>query len=215
METLTATLTTDALPVRLAHVFRLLRTGRHICREDGADYRDLERNEEQYKALFQGLGYRLIHHGQGFYYFEGRNYLSTQRLQGITLFTLILFQDLEDKKFQEPERAWERNLLNKMFRIAELPHFETSKRRSMLHAVNVTRETLYDKVLKPMKRFGMLEMVGTDQFHFRAPIYRFVELCMELGEEDSNRNVSSNPMDSGEISSEKRTAGGDGVSDTK
>lgn len=174
-------------------MFRLLRTGRHICREDGADYRDLERNEEQYSDLFHGLGYKLIHHGQGFYYFEGRNHLSTQRLQAITLFTLILFQDLEDKKFQEPERAWERNLLNRIFRITELPHFETSKRRSMLHAVHVTRETLQDKVLKPMKRLGMLAMVGNDQFHFRAPIYRFIELCMQLGEENSQSN-GCNPV---------------------
>lgn len=171
-------------------MFRLLRTGRHICRDDGTDYRDLERNEEQYSTLFRALGYRLIHHSQGFYYFEGANYLSTLRLQAISLFTLILFQDLEDKKFQEPERAWERNLLAKVFRVSELPHFETAKRRSMLLAVNVTPETLHEKVFKPMIRFGMLEMIGADQFNFRAPIYRFVELCMRIGQQEADTGDS-------------------------
>ncbi|MGE3241673.1 MAG: hypothetical protein AB7G28_19715 [Pirellulales bacterium] len=179
------------------------------------DYRDLERNEEQYSALFHALGYKLIHHGQGFYYFEGRNYLSTQRLQAITLFTLILFQDLEDKKFQEPERAWERNLLGRIFRIAELPHFETSKRRSMLHSVNVTQETLHEKVFKPMIRYGMLEMVGPDQFHFRAPIYRFVELCMQLAQKENEKNGRTDPQEDGGMNSEVRLAGEEQLPDTR
>lgn len=196
-------------------MFRLLRNGRHICREDGADYRDLERNEEQYSALFHALGYKLIHHGQGFYYFEGRNYLSTQRLQAITLFTLILFQDLEDKKFQGPERAWERNLLGRIFRVVELPHFETSKRRSMLHAVNVTQETLHEKVFKPMIRYGMLEMIGPDQFHFRAPIYRFVELCMQLGQKESEKNGPSETQEDGGMNSELWPTGEEQLPDTR
>jgi len=174
----------DALPERLADVFRSLRSAKHICRDDGADYRDLDRNEEQYRVLFQALGYELVHHGQGFYYFKGSNYLSTQRLQAITLFTLILFQDLEDKKFQEAERAWERKLLTRILNVNELPHFETSQRRSMLFTVGVTPETLHEKVLRPMARYGMLEMIGSEQFQFRSPIYRFVDLCMQFANED-------------------------------
>ena len=42
MSTVRPPLTADALPKRLAEVFRLLRTGRHICVEDGAAYRNLE-----------------------------------------------------------------------------------------------------------------------------------------------------------------------------
>jgi hypothetical protein len=65
-----------------------------------------------------------------------------------------------------------------------LPHFQTSQRRSMLFTVGVTPETLYDKVLRPMARYGMLEMIGADQFQFRSPIYRFVDLCLQFAEED-------------------------------
>jgi hypothetical protein len=173
----------DHLPAKLASVFRSLRHGRHVCREDGGEYRDLERNEDQYRALFQALGYKLVHHGQGFYYFEGRQSLSSQRLQAIVLFTLILFQDLEEHKFEEAERAWERALLSKIFKIAELPHFQTSQRRSLLHSVKVTSETLYDNVLKPMSRYGMSEMIGRDQFQLRSPIYRFLDLCLRVADD--------------------------------
>lgn len=174
--------TADLLPANLASVFRCLKNGRHICRDDGAAYRDLDRNEEQYQAIFHALGYKLVHHAQAFYYFEGRNRLSTQRLQSITLFTLILFQHLEENKFQEADRAWERTLLSRIFHVAELPHFQTSHRRSLLFTAKVTPDTLYDAVLKPMARFGMLELVGPEQFQFRAPIYRFVDLCLAMGE---------------------------------
>lgn len=149
-----------------------------------AEFRDLDRNEEQYRALFQGLGYELVHHGQGFYYFRGGNSLTTQRLRAVTLFTLILFQDLEDKKFQEANRAWERMLLTRVFGINELPHFETPQRRSLMFHVGVTPETLHEKVLRPMARLGMLEMIGSEQFQFRSPIYRFVDLCMQFANED-------------------------------
>jgi hypothetical protein len=184
METQVSTLTTVELPVRLAEVFRSLRNGKHICRDDVVDYRDLDRNEEQYCALFAGLGYELVHHGQGFYYFKGGNQLSTQRLQAITLFMLILFQDLEDRKFQEADRVWERTLLTRLFGVNELPHFQTAQRRSMLLTVGVTPETLYDKVLRPMARYGLLEMTGADRFQFRSPIYRFVDLCMKFADDD-------------------------------
>ncbi len=187
MQSETAPLMMTDLPERLAEVFRSLRTGRHICRDDVADYRDLDRNEERYRALFQGLGYELVHHGQGFYYFKGGNYLSTQRLQAITLFMLILFQDLEDKKFQEADRAWERKLLTRVFSVNELPHFQTSQRRSMLFTVGVTSDTLHDKVLRPMVRYGMLEMTASDRFQFRSPVYRFVDLCMRFADEEWER----------------------------
>ncbi len=165
-------------------MFRSLRSGRHICRDDVADYRDLERNEELYQWLFRGLGYELVHHGQGFYYFKGDNSLSTQRLQGITLFMLILLQDLEDKKFRDADRAWERRLLTRSFQVNDLPHFQTAQRRSLLYAVGVTPDTLHEKVFRPMSRYGILEMTDPDGFRFRPPVYRFVDLCMQFAEED-------------------------------
>lgn len=149
-----------------------------------ADYRDLERNEDLYRALLGGLGYELVHHGQGFYYLKGGNYLSTQRLQAITLFVLILFQDLEDKKFQNADRSWERLLLTRTFDVNELPHFQTPQRRSMLFTLGVTAETLAERVLRPMARFGMLEMVGVNNIQFRSPVYRFIDLCMKIADED-------------------------------
>lgn len=171
------------------------------------DYRDLDRNEELYRSLFTGLGYELVHHGQGFYYFKGGNQLSTQRLQAIALFVLILFQDQEDKKFQEADRAWERKLVTRTFGVSELPHFQTAQRRSLLHTVGVTPDTLHDKVLRPMARYGILEMTGLDHFQFRAPIYRFVDLCMKFGDGDWPMGISGQQADAmGTVAEEEATS---------
>ncbi len=58
-------------------------------------------------------------------------------MRAALVFLLILFQDLDEKKFQSDERAWERTLLRRTFRIAELPHFHTAQRRAMMSAVDV------------------------------------------------------------------------------
>lgn len=97
---------------------------------------------------------------------------------------LILFQDLEDKKFNAADRTWERTLLLRTFGVSELPHFQTPHRRSMLYTVGVTADTLLEKVLRPMARIGMLELVGSDHFQFRSPAYRFIDLCIRYADEE-------------------------------
>lgn len=179
----TDNLTAVSLPKRLESVFRSLRNGRHLCRADGADYFDVERHEEEYRSVLQALGYSLVHHPQGFYYLVGHGPMTAQRLRAITLFMLILFQALEDNKFKEEERSWERTLLRREFRITELPHFETAHRRTMLDAVGVTPETLQPKVLRFLRQLGMIELLDDDRFMFRPPVHRFLDVFLEYADD--------------------------------
>lgn len=171
--------TVASYPVHLASVFRLLRSGRHLCVEDKVEYRDLQVHFEQYESVFAALGYKLNRHHQNFFYFSGGNTLVTKGLQSITLFMLILFQHLEDNKFADPDRAWEQTLTNRLFTIDELPHFDTAQRRGLMFSLDVSKDNLREKVLRTMTRLGIIHLVGTKQFQFRAPVYRFVELCLD------------------------------------
>ena len=177
-------LTAKAMPKRLAQAFQLLRRGKHVCRDDGAAFRDLERHEDRYRVVFLALGYQLIRHDRGFYYFQGDNTLPTVRLQAMTLFVLILFQELEEKKSQEPDRAWEKSLTSRIFHVDELPHFATAGRRDLMQSVGVTRANLNEKALRDLGRLGMLEMITPSQFRLRPPVYRFVDLCLKYADED-------------------------------
>lgn len=175
---------TATLPPRLASVFRLLRSGRHLSREDDADFLDLDRNAEQYSHLLSGLGYQLRHHPQGFYYLEGSGAVRAERMRAALVFLLILFQDLDEKKFQSEDRAWERTLLRRSFRIAELPHFHTAQRRAMMSAVDIDEAGL-TRVLQFLERLGVVQLLPEGQFGFLAPVHRFIDLCVHYAEDET------------------------------
>lgn len=184
-----------SLPPRLASVFRSLRGGRHLSREDGGDFIDLDRNFEQYAHLLDGLGYQLRRHPQSFYYIEGAGAVRSDRMRASLLFLLILFQDLEEKKFQSDERAWERTLLRRTFRIAELPHFQTAQRRSMMSAVGVDESGL-TRVLQFLDRLGVVRMLPEGQLGFLAPVHRFIDLCVGYAEDEAwSERTGSEPLE--------------------
>jgi len=171
------------LPPRLAGVFRALRSGRHISRADGPDFLDLERRTPLYEHLFQKLGYTLRHHSQGFYYFEGTGAIRSERMRAALLFLLIIFQDLEERKFNRQDRAWERSLLRNTYKVAELPHFHTAQRRAIMSAVGIEESTL-PKVLRFLGSLGVVQVMPDDQFRFLSPVYRFIDLCVRYSDDD-------------------------------
>lgn len=183
-------LRSEALPHKLAEVFRLLRKGRHICVEDGPNYRIVEQEEDRYRTVLDALGYELIHHAQGFYYIKGGKTFSSRGLQSITIFVFLLFQYLEDNKQGEPDHTWLRSLTTKRFLIDELPHFGTQQHRAMMANLELTRATLHQRVLRVLDQLGMLEFIDDRSFRFRSPIYRFVDLCMAYSEDQWNEDTS-------------------------
>jgi chromosome condensin MukBEF MukE localization factor len=183
-------LRSEALPHKLAEVFRLLRKGRHICVEDGPNYRIVEQEEDRYRIVLDALGYELIHHAQGFYYIKGGKTFSSRGLQSITIFVFLLFQHLEDNKQGEPDHMWVRSLTTKRFVIDELPHFGTQQHRAMMANLELTRPTLHQRVLRVLDQLGMLEFIDDHSFRFRSPIYRFVDLCMAYAEEQGDEAIS-------------------------
>jgi hypothetical protein len=172
------------LPLRLASVFRALRSGRHLSRNDGQDFIDLERRHSLYEHVFQGLGYKLRQHNQGFYYLEGVGAIKSERMRAALLFLLIIFQDLEERKFSRQSRAWERSLLTTTFKLVELPHFQTAQRRALMSAVDIDEAAL-PKLLRSLVTLGVVQTLPDNQFRFLPPIYRFVDLCMRFADDDS------------------------------
>lgn len=174
----------DSFPPQLAKVFIALRKGKHVSVEDGVEFRDLTQNQDQYTAILGALGYKLVKHHQNFFYLRGGNDLNTKGLRSVSLFLLILFQHLEDTKFDDPQRSWEKHLLERIFRIDDLPHFETVARRSLMYQLDLTPENLREKVLRTMNRLGFITLIGQSQFRFRSPVYRFVEVCLNFADVD-------------------------------
>ena len=49
--------------------------------------------------------------------------------------------------------------------------------------LKLDKSNLRDRVFKPLKQLGMVDMLGEDQFTFRSPIYRFIDVFLHIGEQ--------------------------------
>ena len=207
---------TVAIPERLAVVFSKLRRGRHISRQDAEDFQDLSQNRDAYTLLLHNLGYELVCHPQEFFYVEGNAQVLGERLRAVTLFMLILFQHLEDNKFREAARAWERTLLERPFDVSELPHFTTSApRRALMERVGVTADALHKKVLRQLEQWGMLDFVSQGKFYFRSPVYRFVDLCEQYATQGLPTEVPVEPASLAQDTNGEADAAGDSDGDAQ
>jgi hypothetical protein len=74
----------------------------------------------------------------------------------------------------------------------------------MMNALGLTPDTLTKKVLRVLASQGMLELMPQGQFRFRAPIYRFVDLCLQYASDDwakqgqAEATVSESPAEATE-----------------
>jgi hypothetical protein len=103
-------------------------------------------------------------------------------MRAAQLLLLILFQDLEERKFLRQDRAWERSLLRATFKVADLPHFQTAQRRSLMAAIELDG-TKVPQVLTSLERLGVIRLLPDAQFGFLPPLYRFIDLCMKYADD--------------------------------
>jgi hypothetical protein len=159
----------------LPDLFDRLRSGRHLCADDGALFLALRADFGTYRALFEAIGFDLVEHERGFYYFRSGEDLGKEATQ-LAVFFFVLVEawgdagkDLEAAAFDPGGHA-----------VDDLPHMtRESWRRCMEEAGVVTGEDLADLV-RNLARYGFTERVGDDRFRFRTPSWRFFDLCLEV-----------------------------------
>lgn len=158
----------------LAEIFDALRRGRHLCPEDGPLYHALRDNLEAYDDLFHQLGFRLEEHPRDFFYFRGKDNLSPQASR-MALFVLILIESLADQGKPIVD-----SLMTETFAIDELPHLKGARFRAYLREANVVDEDGLRVIVRQLDRFGFCKRLTDNTFQFRAPAYRFFDLCLEV-----------------------------------
>ena len=176
---------------RLAELFRALRDGRHLCLEDGPLYTALEQHSHAFRDLFRALGYRLEHHRKGVYYFRGDSAV-TDTARRFCVFTWILVEHLGDRG-----DGIEEALFAGTFSIDELPHLQTERYQQTMAELGVADGEGIVRVLAGMERFGFATVQG-DRVRFRRPLYRIVDLCIQLLGEGADDAAESGQGDVGE-----------------
>lgn len=163
----------SALP-HLREIFDLLRRGRHICEADAEYYWALKDNVDKYAAFFDQLGFSLVAHGRGFYYFH-EHVTFSERARRMAVFMFILVEHLADRG-----EAIEETLLSRLFRIDDLPHFRSDRYRGYMEEADITCEADLTNVLRGMELLGFLKREDEGSFRFQRPVYRFLDLCLEV-----------------------------------
>jgi len=162
----------------LPELFDRLRSGRHLCADDGPLYLALRVDYATYRTLFAALGFDLVEHDRGFYYFQSSEELGKEATQ-IAVFFFVLVEawgdagkDLEATTFDPAGHA-----------VAELPHMTRESWRCCMAEANVSTEEELSNVVRKLERYGFTERLDDDRFRFRSPAWRFFDLCREVWKE--------------------------------
>lgn len=166
------TATTD-LP-HLREIFDLLRSGHHISSADGALCLAVRDRLEEFRALFDALGFHLESHPRGFFFFQGREDVGKEARK-FAVFFFVLVEWLGDDG-----RNIESALFEKPLSIAELPHFTTDRYRRLMFEAGIEQRDDLPQLLQRLDQLGFATRVGDDAIQFEDPAWRFLDLCVEI-----------------------------------
>lgn len=165
----------------LADIFDDLRKGQHLCADDGPRFTSLHSRYDSYAALFKALGFELVKHDRGFYYFRAEAELGKEATQ-IAVFFFILVeawsdagQDIESVAFNPIGH-----------RCSDLPHFTRESWRQCMTEAGVEGNPGLSELVRRMKNYGFTERIDEDMFRFRSPIWRFLDLCHDVCQENAD-----------------------------
>lgn len=171
----------------LAQLFDRLRMGRHICIEDGALYLALRGGFEAYRTVFEALGFELIQHVQGFYFFLSEEELGKNASRMAVFFWVLIEawgdqgHDLERKVFDRAGHS-----------LVDLPHFKRESWRQCMADVGVSTTDELTLVVRRLEQYGFAKRLTGERLRFMKPAWRFLELSIDVIAESDQEPVGYN-----------------------
>ena len=158
----------------IKEVFEALRRGKHISMKDGDIFHALKTHEGDYERLFGQLGFNLVRHAHDFFYFLDRSNF-TELSSRIAVFMFILVEHLADQG-----DTVEDTVMTRRFAYNDLPHLQGERYQTYMREAGVTTPEDLAAIVRTMERFGFARRMDEETFCFDVPIYRFLDLCMEM-----------------------------------
>ena len=178
----------------LAEVFEALRRGRHIAARDGDLFHALKKHESQYEILFAKLGFKMVHHARDFFYFHDTSNF-TELSAKIAVFMFILVESLADQGETVAD-----TVMTRRFAYTDLPHLQGDRYQAYMRDAGVTTPEDLADIVRTMQRFGFARRMDAETFCFDVPIYRFLDLCMDMAAQAaSTPPATPEPGDAGEV----------------
>lgn len=158
----------------LDKIFEALRRGKHITARDGDIFYALKKNEAAFESLFEALGFRMLHHARDFFYFHDASNFTNLSAR-IAVFMFIMVEHLADQG-----EAVEETVMTRRFSYQDMPHLQGDRYSAYMREAGVETPDDLAAVVLTMERFGFARRIDSQTFSFDTPIYRFLDLCMEM-----------------------------------
>lgn len=158
----------------VAEVFEALRRGKHISMKDGDLFNALKKHEPVYEQMFLKLGFKLVHHARDFFYFLD-TFNFTELSAKIAVFMFIMIEHLADQG-----ETVEDTVMTRRFAYRDLPHLHGERYQTYMREAEVTTPEELAAIVRTMERFGFARRMDAETFCFDVPIYRFLDLCMDM-----------------------------------
>lgn len=164
----------------LSDIFDSLRKGQHLCADDGPLFNELHNQYGSYSVLFKSLGFDLVKHSRGFYYFRSEAELGKEATQLAVFFFILVEawsdagQDIEAVAFNPVGH-----------RLSELPHFTRESWRQCMTDAGIEGKPGLSELVRRMKNYGFTERIDDELFRFRTPTWRFFDLCHDIWQENA------------------------------
>ena len=169
----------------LAEVFESLRRGKHLAARDGEIFFALKKHEVLFEALFAKLGFKLTHHSRDFFYFlDTTNFTDLSARMAVFMFILVEF--LADQGDTVADAV-----MTRRFAFKELPHLQGERYQTTMREAGISTPEDLVAVVRTMERFGFARRMDEETFCFDVPIYRFLDLCMEMAGHAAKAETSS------------------------
>lgn len=161
----------------MARVFEALRRGKHISLKDADVYHALKKHAGDYEQLFSKLGFKLVHHSRDFFYFMDTSNF-TDLSARIAVFMFILVEYLSDQG-----DTVEDTVMTRRFAYTDLPHLHGERYQTYMREAGVTTPDDLAAVVRTMERLGFTRRMDAETFCFDVPVYRLLDLCMDMASE--------------------------------
>ncbi len=168
----------------LAAVFEALRRGKHLSSNDGEMYLALKKHETVFEQLFSKLGFKLMHHPRDFFYFLDQSNF-TDLTAKIAVFMFILVEHLADRG-----ESVEETVMTRRFAYNDLPHLHGERYQATMREAGVTTPEELAAIVRTMERLGFTQGKDAETFRFDVPVYRFLDLCMDMAAQDATAGTS-------------------------
>lgn len=167
----------DLIP-NLKKIFQALLRGRHISNEDFNLYHELQDRESTYDALFEALGYGLVSDRRGYYFLvpENSDLTMNATTQKMCLLVFVLVDLLADLG-RDPIHVLTRSSVD----LGEITTLMHDRYGDLLEEGGFpTTDSISKYFATVFQRLGFATVNG-NILRFRPPIYRFVDVCEEVG----------------------------------